>query len=435
MLHRTTWIAVPVVGLVVFGAAAGWWGYFDQNRQRQAMVNQAELQYQESFHSLASHTNSLHEELGKALVSGDPGQFRTHLRDAWRLSFSAQNDLARLPVQLMPMHHVQGFLSTLSSQVGTILDTNAYPTKKPVRAKIQKLYKSSAQISDTVSGLQSKVLDGNLKWVDASMVLQRGKGDNQIVDNFRKLDSAVNVVSETSDSPTTLNRGRSNALLSDPQYTAKQAQAALQHFLGGAGTPTWSVTSTQGGARVPEYIVTGSTSKGAIRAIVSKHGGHTLSFQITHTAGSGSLDFASAEPKARNWLESRGFGKVSLLTSNEYGNIGYFVYNPLYQGVPVTSQGIVVKMSLPDGVVLGYDGTNYFYHPITNLPSRNYSVAQLTKKLNPAFLVQQAKPVIVLDDNQNYQPAVAFYGVSNNETYCVYLNAHTGHEISILQVT
>ena len=108
---------------------------------------------------------------------------------------------------------------------------------------------------------------------------------------------------------------------------------------------------------------------------------------------------------------------------------------PVQDSSVVVSQGILVKVALDNGQVVGYDATNYYYYPVHDLPVRRFSAAALRRVVNPAFHVRMVREVIALDKSNQYQPAVAFYGTGNGETYCVYINANTGREMAIDQLT
>jgi spore germination protein len=436
MLHRSTLVAVPIIGLAVIGAATGWWNYFDERGQKQALAYQAEMQYNSSFHGLATDMRNLQEELGKSLISTDATSFQKRLRDIWRITFAAQANVARLPFALMPMHHTQQFLSRLADDVDSWTTSNADPKNATIHQKLKNYFTESNRLYNQLNVLQGKVMKHQMNWSIVDKALASGKQDNQIIDGFRKLDTQAAIYGETNDGPTTLNRGRTNAFKDEPEYSARHAESRLAEFIGVSRKTPWNVSSSQKGAYDEEYNISGATPLGQMFGVVSKRGGHVLSFRIHHSSTSKSeIDFSDAETRAEKFLAARHFGPVQLLTANQYGGTGYFVFAPLHQGIPVTSQSLVVKIALSDGVVMGYDGTNYYYHPLKSLPSRIYSTEQLRKKLNPAFLVRMQNPVIVLDEQNHYQPAVAFYGTNNKETYCVYMNAHTGKEITIEQLT
>ncbi|MCF8563719.1 germination protein YpeB [Alicyclobacillus tolerans] len=435
MIHRATWIAIPVISAVVLGAGLGWWGYLDQYRQREALVSETEGQYASAFHGLVSDVHNLQGELGKTVITNDNTAFQGRLRDIWRLSFAAQSEIGKLPFALMPMHHMQEYLSQVSTSTEGWMKSQDKPSNAGVHKQLQKFYDESNQLSSQLSQLQGKVLGNDLHWLAAQQALNKKKTDNQIVDGFRKIDTSASSFVESQDSPSSLQRGRTIALAGQAVVNGSTAVNNVKKFVGVPNITRVSVTSTHKGAYVKDYIVTGDIASGSLYAVVSQNGGHVLQLGLGHQAVKGSIDLLEAQQKSQTWLQQRGFGKVSVMDANEYDHTGYFVFAPLYDNVPNLSQGIVVKVALDSGQVISYDGSNYYYYPVRNLPARKYTAAQLKGKLNPAMQVRMSQDVICLDENNHYQPAVAFYGTSNKETYRVFVNANTGKEMTIEQLT
>lgn len=435
MLHRTTWIAIPVVGALILGASVGWWGYFDQAKQRSDMALQTENLYSNAFHNLSADLHDMDTELGKSVITADRGTFDTRLRNIWRLSFAAQTEAAKLPISLMPMHHTQKFLSNVGTVVDGWLMKTPNPESPQVHKQLQTFYEDAAKLSGELSTLQDKVLTQNLTWTSVAADSIQKKTDNQIVDNFRRMDTAASAFVESDESPSSMQKGRTTALLAQPVVSPTTALKTFGDF-SGIDTAGLAVKSTNKGAYTQDYIIDGSNRKGvSVYAVISKHGGHILQFSVRRIPGTRNYDFVEAQQKAQAWLTKRGFGTTVPLVSNQYDHIGYFVLAPLYQGIPNISQGLMVKVALDNGNPIAFDASNYFYYPVKNLPPRKYSAQELQSRLNPALRVRMSREVIALDDQDHYQPAVAFYGTSNKETYCVYVNANTGRELDTDQLT
>ena len=435
MFHRTTLLAVPIIGLLMVGTGAGWWSSFNQSRQRQAMAVQAENLYSNAFHGLVSDMHDMDTELGKAVITSDVGTFADRLRNIWRLSYAAQSEVAKLPFSLMPMHHTQKFLSNLGDKVDVWMSQPPNPLDPKVHKQLQTFYQDSRELSSELTGLQAKVMTNNLTWVAAAQATNLKKTDNQIVDNFRKMDTAASAFAESEEGPNSMQRGKSQALLKEPVVSE---QTALQNFtqFSGLSAAGLRVHGTYRGAYVKDYIIDGTSKNGeSVYAIVSQHGGHVLQYSVRHAPGKGNYDFVEARQKGEKWLRDVGFGSVIATVSNQYDHVAYFVFAPEVKGIPNISRGIMVKVALDNGQIMAYDGSNYFYYPVKTIPERRFSVRQLQAKLNPSFRVGMSQEAIALDKRTQYEPVVAFYGTANRETYCVYMNANTGKEMEIEQLT
>lgn len=433
MLHRTTWIAIPVVAVVVVGAGLGWWGW-DQQRQKQALALQAENQYEVAFHSLVNDMTQLREELGKAAVTGDEVMFRSSVRQAWRYTYAAQTNAARLPMDLMPMHNVQTYLASVATDCDNWLTKDQAPVSAKAEALLKLRCQQAGQLETRLTKVQSQMAPDHMQFIAVNQALKLNRADNQVIDGFRKMDGVAGAFGMLSDKPATRTPPASLPA-TEALINSRQAVSALGEFVGVAKTNPWNVQRTGAGATIPSYTIAGDTPLGQLHGIVTERGGHVVSFQIAHIPASGNYDLAQARGRAENWLKTRGFSQMSRSTARESNNVGYFSYTALYQGVPVVNQQVNVSVALDNRQMIGYDGSKYILSPVRNLPSRVFTIQSLQQRLNDGLTVRSARPVIVLDKTIHYQPAAEFVGTSGGETYRVYVNAHTGHEIDIEQLT
>jgi spore germination protein len=434
MLHRTTWVAIPVLGLVLAGSGLGWWGY-GQYRERQALAIETENQYENSFHNLATEVDQLQRELGKTIVSGDANRFQDHLRDVWRITYAAQTDASRLPFELMPMHQTQQFLSQVANSINTWIEQQAKPADASVRKQLQTYYAQAGKLNGQLRDLQATVLGNHLSWQDVNRALRTHRTDNQVVDGFRKMDTQAGTFIESQLRVPSPVRPDTDVLSKQPVVDAEGAKRAVRAFLGLPATTDLQVQAAKAGAPAPVYTVSGAVPAGSLTATVSQHGGHVLSMSITPKPTRGEVDFSEAEDKAAAWLTARGFGRVENTAARQYDGTAYYVFAPVRDGAQVVTQSIMVKTDLHSGGVIGYDGTNYFMHPVQNLAPRRLSANQLRKVLSPDLHVQMHRDVILEDPDKRWVPAVAYYGTSDDETYVVYVNANTGKEIEVEQLS
>lgn len=433
--HRTTWIAVPIVGLTLISAGVGWWGY-DQYREKQALLYQSESQYANTFHNLVSNMQNTQIQLAETQISLDPATFQQHLRTLWRLNYAAQQEMGRLPLALMPMHTTQAFLAIMSKSVEQWMNDSAQATNPAVQKQLQTYYNESGQLRSQLVGLQEKVIDGNLQWLAVNQALTKQHEDNQIIDGFHKLDTVSTAFTESKYSPNSLHRkSQTRSLSTEPIVTGQQAAHRLARFLGSDNWKEWSVVPTGKGAARPDYLIHGTYDGSTLTGAVSQHGGHIIDFQIipTTTLMNQKLNFdvLQAQNIALKFARDRDLPPLYMQHVQQFDNQVYLTLNPRYQGIPVMSQAIAFKVSLTSGKVIQYDASQYYDYPLNNLPQRKFSTSQLEQKLNKDFLIKQKWPAIVLDDQHHYQPVSVFDGVVHNETYRVFVNAATGREMHV----
>lgn len=436
MIHRATWVAAPILVLVMAGAGLGWWGY-NQRLVRQSLVRNAEVRESSAFHTLVADVDSLHTELGKAQLMLDQRAFDIHVTNAWRLAYGVQKDLNHLPEDFMPARNTETFLSAVQHSTSTWLSEDANPTDTTVHHRLKAYYSESGTLASQLHAIQNRMVsDPTLTW----HVAERAAGvkdvpDDTLVDTLRALDSRVGIFVRSNEMPLTLRNNRSIAFQTEPTIKASRAEAKVNAWVGASGKESWRVSATGRGAQVPTYHVNGMLNGTNLYATVSQHGGHVLSFHWDRSPRRADVDFVDAQRKAAAWLKSKGFGPVELRDAAQSDNIGYFQFVPIVRGAPVISQPISVQVALDNGQVIGYDGAACLMHPVKQVPSRKYTNAQLQKQIGADLQVRMVKDVIVEDAHGHFQPVVEFYGTNRDETYCVTINAHTGREMGIQQLT
>lgn len=437
MIHRTTLAAIPLVSLVVLGAGLGWWGY-DQNRQRQALVQVAANHYASAFHGLISDVNNLHEETDKALVASDAPAFQMRLRQMWRLSYAAQGDVSRLPAGSMPTTHIQAFLMRIADTTNQWLETNANPKSPAINKPLLQISANCQSVSDRLSALQAQAFTNNLSTLAASQGVQPLKQDNQMIDGVKRVDGIAQTYAESALPTLQLGRqtGSNGQLNHESAVTARQAISILGEFTNIAKTQPWLAQETKHASFLASYVVHGNTNAGRLFGLVSKPGGHVLSFHIDHVPTQTTLDFSTASERVIQWADAHGLPKATIVESRQADSVAYFILAPTRRSVPVLSQSVNLSMALDSGQVIGYNAVRLYQNPLTTIPPRRkFTTAQLQHRLNPTLNVKMSVNALALDEHHQYQPISVFYGLAHDRTFRVYMNANTGREMDVERLT
>jgi len=447
LLHRITWIALPIVGVVVLGSGLGWWGY-QQYQQKQSMALQADAGYAGAFQSLRSDMNLMREELGKSTISSSSSILQSRLREIWRLSYGAQTEIGKLPLSLMPMHNVQSFLSNVSTTSDKWLDSNALPTTAVVHHELERWYGETASLGTQLENIQNTIWDKKETWQHVNEFLTtKKKGDNQIIDGFHNIDTGAvaYVEKDTHPSSSATQRNTKPIFTSKFENRVKSADAlrVFYQFTGlSSGTPL-KVSQMGKGASELTYLIqernATKQSKGekdAISGLVTQSGGHVIQFHIPLTGFRNPLDFVSAQQQVSKWLTKHGFGSVEMMSGMETEDEAQFVFIPVYHGALVTPRTIHTTVSLKNGQIIGFDATSFYRYPTSSgIPSFVISTQNIRARVSPYLKVQMTRKVYILDSSKEYTPAIAVYGILNGETYCQYFNAVTGKEMMTEQLS
>lgn len=185
-------IIITVLTLGVIGTGA--WGY-QEHREKNAILMNAENNYQRAFHDLAYQMDTLHDKIGTTLAMNSRKSLSPALADVWRLTSEAHNNVGQLPLTLLPFNKTEEFLSNIGkfSYRTAVRDLDKEPLTKDEYGTLKKLYSQSANIQDELRKVQHLVLKNNLRWMDVEMALATGKeaSDNTIIDGFKTVEKTV----------------------------------------------------------------------------------------------------------------------------------------------------------------------------------------------------------------------------------------------------
>lgn len=199
-----------VIGILVLAVAGtGYWGY-QEHQEKNAVLLNAENNYQRAFHDLTYQVNLLHDKIGSTLAMNSGHSLSPSLADVWRITSEAHSSVGQLPLTLLPFNKTQEFLTNVGnfSYRTAIRDLDKEPLTKQETDTLQSLYKQSGEIKSELRKVQSMALKHNLRWMDVQLALASGKEntDNTIIDGFKKVEKTVSGYEEANMGPTMLNQ-------------------------------------------------------------------------------------------------------------------------------------------------------------------------------------------------------------------------------------
>src|SRR5699024_1444859 len=141
------WILIVV--LAVVNIATGIWGY-QEHQEKNAILIQAENDYQRAFHELTYHMDLLNNELGSALAMNSSRGLSPQLADIWRISSDALSNVGQLPLGLLPFNKTEEFLSNISDFTyrTAVRDLDDEPLSEEETKLLESLYEQSGEIKN-----------------------------------------------------------------------------------------------------------------------------------------------------------------------------------------------------------------------------------------------------------------------------------------------
>lgn len=442
MYRRLSSILFPFMTLLFIGAV--YWGYQEQQEKNSILIK-AENQYQRAFHNLTYNVEQLHQQLGTTLAvnSKSQGYHRKGLVNVWRLTSQAQNEISQLPVSLIPISKADDFLSRIAnfSYKTSVRDLTKHPLTTDEFKTLQTLYTNSEDISKQLTTMQKDVLDNRLRWMDVETALastQENSG-NSIIDGFKSVDDKVGKYPEINWGPSvsSMYQKRSFKTLGGNMVTAEEIKQKAATFTDARPEDIKVVENAQG----TEYAsftatVYESNKDNKLQMDFTQKGGQLILFMNSRDIGAKKVDMNKAKAAADSFLNKHGFEGMKAISYDPHDKTGAFTYVSEQDGVLIYPDKLSVKVALDRGDVVGLQANEYVYeHHTRKLPSPKLTRVEAAKALNPEMKVTSEQLALIKNDLGEEVLCYEFSGKINGSLYRIYINAETGIEESIEEMS
>lgn len=443
-------VLFPVAVIALIGAVA--WGYQEHNEKNSILIK-AENQYQRAFHDLSYSINKLNEELGKSLVINSQRQATPCLTNVWRLAYQAQSDVGQLPLTLMPFNNTEEFLAKVAdfSYAVAVRDLNKEPLSDAEYNTLKNLYDQSKKILEQLQHVQTNVIDKQLRWMDVETALASDdkKSDNTIIDGFRTIDQQVQEFGEVDWGVTVQNvekkkRERLKGL-SGRRISKQEAEAIARRFLAaehGAETLQAAKVEVDENGKGETYTaysvrITPSNNGEPIHLDVTKRGGKVIWLLNERAVTNPKLTIAQAQQRAQRFLQTHGYGQMTVVESDAYHGLGVFTLVPVQDGVRIYPDAVTVKVALDNGEVVGFHAAEYLYnHKERTLPQPKLTVEEARQRVNPRLELSQEPRLALIEGKRDGKEVLCYEFQTRMEgkVYMIYINALTGDEEEIVRL-
>ncbi|MFD2672868.1 germination protein YpeB [Marinicrinis sediminis] len=439
MYKRLSSILFPIVTIVLIGAL--YWGY-QENQEKNSILIKAENTYQRSFHNLSYHLDQLHNELGNTLAVNSTSQnfHRKCLVNVWRITSEAQSEINQLPLTLMPFHKTEKFLANIASfsYQTAIRDMTQEPMTPEEMKTLKALYKHSEQIASEIRGVQDKVIDNHLRWMDVevAMASEDSVRDNAIIDGFKLVDEQVSEYEDVDFGPSSTDLYNQHTV---KQLSGKHAsredvvKKARQFFR--LNDNDVQVVENGKGTEYQSYSLTTEKNGSLIQMDYTTKGAYLIYFMNNREIGDARLNMEQAKAKATEFLEQHDYKQMEPVNFDQYENVSTITFVSKKNNVLMMPEKLSVRVALDNGEVTGLNASEFVYER----KDRTWEPPDLTreqaeKKLNEQFKVLDATLVLIEDELKTDRLCYQFFGKINGSTYRIYIDSHTGEEVSIENV-
>ncbi|PWW30380.1 spore germination protein [Cytobacillus oceanisediminis] len=428
-------ILIVVLALGVAGTA--FWGY-QEHREKNAILINAENNYQRAFHDLTYQIDLLHDRIGTTLAMNSRSSLSPELAEVWRVTSEAHSDVGQLPLALLPFNKTEEFLSNIGdfSYRTAVRDLDKEPLSDKEYQTLQKLYKQAADVQQDLRKVQHMVLEKNLRWMDVEMALASNQeaADNTIIDGFKTVEKNVESYGETDFGPAFVNMQKKDEnfkYLKGDEISEDEAVRIAKKYAALGNNVNIKVTENGKGSDYGFFSVSVQNKKTKEEADmdITKKGGYPIWFILDREVAQQKISLNEASNNAIKFLKQNGFQDLDLFESAQYDNLGVFTFVSNQNGVRIYPDAIRVKVALDNGRMAAFSAEDYLKsHHQRDIPEPAISKEEARTKINPQVKVMEDRRAVIMNDLNQEVSCYEFLGTMGEDTYRIYINAETGQE-------
>lgn len=427
-----------LIGILTLGVAGtAFWGY-QEHREKNAILINAENSYQRAFHTLTFKIDLLHDKIGTTLAMNSRRSLSPALAEVWRLTSEAHSNVGQLPLTLLPFNKTEEFLANIGdfSYRTAVRDLDKEPLTDKEYDNLKKLYSNSKEIQKELRKVQHLVLKNNLRWMDVEMALATGKesADNTIIDGFKTVEKTVEGYGETDLGPTNVSlekKDRDFHYLKGKEITEQEAVKIAQNYAGFKDNLKLSIAENGKGSDYGFYSVSilNEKTKQEANMDITKKGGYPIWFILSRDINNQSISLNEASKKAVDFLKRNKFMDLDLFESAQYNNIGVFTFVSKQDDVRIYPDSIKIKIALDNGQMIGFSAEDYLHaNHMRKIGKPTISQEDARSFINPQVKIMEDRLAIIENDLTEEVLCYEFLGILGDDTYRIFINADTGHE-------
>ncbi|WP_057764343.1 germination protein YpeB [Cytobacillus praedii] len=427
-----------LIGVLTLGVAGtAYWGY-QEHREKNAILINAENNYQRAFHDLTYQIAVLHDKIGTTLAMNSRNSLSPALADVWKLTSEAHSNVGQLPLTLLPFNKTEEFLANIGdfSYKTAVRDLDKEPLSNKEYQSLKKLYSQAGEIQQDLRKVQHMVLKNNLRWMDVEMALATDSqpADNTIIDGFKTVEKTVDGYGETDFGPAFVNMQKKDEnfkYLEGKEITKREAENIAKKYAAFGNNVNVKVTENGDGSKYGFFSVTVQDKKTKNEASmdITKKGGYPIWYILARDVKKQAISLNDASKKAIQFLKENEFESLDLFESSQYDNVGVFTFVTNENNIRIYPDSIKIKIALDNGKLLGFSAEDYLRaHHVRDIPKPAITKEDARSKINPQVKVMEEGMAVIINDINQEVLCYEFLGTLGDDTYRVFINADNGNE-------
>ncbi|RPF55753.1 germination protein YpeB [Aquisalibacillus elongatus] len=422
-------LLIGFIGAIIYG--------YQEHQEKNAVLIQAENNYQRAFHDLTYRIDLLNEKIGTVMAMNTPENLSPQLTEIWKISSEAQADVGQLPLTLLPFNKTEEFLSNIGefSYRVAIRGLDENPLNDDEKQLLSELHDSSNEIKRELRTVQHEVLDQGLRWMDVEVALATNEpGDNTIVDGLQTIEKNTEQFnSNDNEGVFTLdNKTNKEEIKFDGRtYDESEIKDLVREQFELENDIELNVTETGEGSDIPMYNVSFDTGDLHGYAEVTQQGGNMISYMLTRDMGEAEIGLNEAMNQAQDLLSGLGYEEIQMVESSQYEKVGVFRFVREEDGVLYYPDSLQVKVALDEGDIVGLTARDYIINTTAREDvdfTENISEEEAEEYVNPNIEIMETRKAVIENDLGDEVLCYELIGTLNDQTYRVYINTSDGFE-------
>ncbi|MDB4898010.1 MAG: hypothetical protein JWN15_4272 [Firmicutes bacterium] len=456
--------AVAALGLAVWGV----WTYrLTETNSGYAIAMEA--QDQRHFNDMSRHVEQMQALLGKALVTGSPGQNMRYMADVYTHSEAAATSFHSLPLPAQLGAGTGKFLRQVGDFSASLLRHEAAGREMDVasRAELGRLRTEAANLSAQLQVINADHNQGGFRWnapprftwytlrhgyhPNADPVTTQDQAPANLIpagwDQVRAAMDKLPVM--VYDGPFSDHVNARRPAMSGAPVARPEAESRMRAYL--PGSQGYRVTDVaELTTNLPAYsfrLDPATAAPGAARGgagdnpgwtttvDVSKNGGFLVQLLNSRMVGNPTIDLARARALGQAYLSSVGYPGMIAAYGEVRDGIATIQYAYQEHGVLIYPDQAKVNVALDNGEILAVDARQYLmsHHP-RSLPAPQLTPREAEDRVNPDLAVARVQLTLIPSlSGADEILAYEFLGSLGQDAYLVYINAESGGEEQVLQ--
>lgn len=420
---------IGFIGAIVYG--------YQEHQEKNAVLVQAENNYQRAFHDLTYRIDLLNDKIGTVLAMNTPENLSPQLTEIWKISSEAQADVGQLPLTLLPFNKTEEFLSNIGEFSYRVavrgLDEN--PLTEEELSLLNDLHDSSSTIKQDLRTVQHQVLDQGLRWMDVEVALATNEpGDNTILDGLKTIEDNSDQFNSTDNGGVFNLNSKSEGeeiKFDGKTYNEEEVRGFVTEQFELDENVDMNITTTGKGSNIPMYNVSFDTGELHGYAELTQQGANMISYMLTREMGEAQISLNEAMNQAKELLNGIGYDNIEVVESSQYEKVGVFRFVRVDDGVYYYPDSLQVKVALDNGDIVGLSARDYIVNTTTRGEvdfTKNLSEEEALDVVNPNIEIMETREAVIENDIGDLVLSYELLGVLNDQTYRVYINASDGFE-------